>query len=500
MRAWTILGLALVMAAAWAGAPASSLAARIDQALRRSQALNAAFAGIEVIELSTGQVIYQRNADHLFVPASNMKLFTSALALRRLGPNYRFQTTVVATKAPDALGRVAGDIVWIGSGDPTLSGRQYPYRDNLHRNNTDDLSRALSLAPVGFLADQIVAAGVHEVTGDIVGDDTRYPYEPHPEGWSAGDEQEAYGAPVSALIVNDNRFLVQIAPTEDGELAQAATVGLPPGLLIDNRIQCVATAKTEVHMERTPFGTVLLTGTIPRKMAGLTEALAVGDPAQSAAAFLRDALIQRGVNVHGAAVARHRGNGESQPAWVGPVVARRSSPPLSDILQVVDKVSQNLHAEVLLREVGAVGLNRGTREAGLLELSALLQELGVSKDDFVFSDGSGLSRDALVTPAAVAKLLVAMYNSDAPAGRDLWMGLLPIGGVDGTLDHRFSHRPEASRIQAKTGSLSHVRALSGYAQTKDGTTLAFSILVNNFGANTQLISKFLDEAGLALIQ
>ncbi|HME07891.1 MAG TPA: D-alanyl-D-alanine carboxypeptidase/D-alanyl-D-alanine-endopeptidase [Bryobacteraceae bacterium] len=493
MRAWTILWLALVMVAAWAGAPAASLAARLDQALRRSQSLNAAFTGIEVIELNTGKVIYQNNADHLFVPASNVKLFTSALALRRLGPKYRFQTTVMATKAPDALGRVAGDIVWIGSGDPTLSGRAYPYRNNPYRNNTDELS----LVSVGFLADQIVAAGVHEVTGDIVGDDTRYPYEPHPGGWSAGDEQEAYGAPVSALIVNDNRFLVQVTPTEEGELAQAASVGMPPGLLIDNRVQCVAQGKLDVHIERTPAGAVLVTGTIPLKMAGVTEAVPVGDPAHSAAAFLRDALIQRGVNVHGSAIARHRGNGENQPAWDGPVVARRTSPPLSDILQVVDKVSQNLHAEVLLREVGAVRLNRGTREAGLLELSALLQEFGVSKDDFVFSDGSGLSRDALVTPAAIAKLLVAMYHADQP---DLWMGLLPIGGVDGTLDHRFSHHREASRIQAKTGSLSHVRALSGYAQTKDGTPLAFSILINNFGADTRLISKFLDDAGLALIQ
>ena len=474
-----------------AGAPPLSLAARIEGALHRSKVLNPAVVGIQVIELRTGKVIYQRNADHLFVPASNMKLFTTALALRRLGPAYRFQTSVIATKAPDALGRVAGDIVWIGSGDPTLSGRPYPYR-----NNSDELS----LAPVGVLADQIVAAGVREITGEIVGDDTRYPYEPHPDGWSMGDEQEDYGAPVSALIVNDNRFLVQVTPTEVGELAAASTVGMPPELLLDNRVQTVAQGKSEVHMERTSFGTVRLSGTVTRKIAGVTEALSVADPAQSAAALLREALICRGVNVHGPAVARHRRNGDPQPAWSGTVVARRTSPPLSEILQVVDKVSQNLHAEVLLREVAAVSQNRGTREAGLIELSAMLREMGVDKDDFVFSDGSGLSRNTLVTPAAVARLLVAMYQPSQPDQRDLWMGLLPIGGVDGTLDHRFQQRPEASRIQAKTGSLSHVRALSGYAQAKDGTPLVFSMLVNNFGADTQKVSRFLDEVGLALLQ
>jgi len=484
MRALLIVFLAL----AAVGAP-PNLTARIEAALQRSKPLNSAFVGIEVVDLRTGKVVFQRNADHLFVPASNMKLFTTALALRRLGPNYHFQSAVAATQVPDALGRVDGDLVWIGSGDPTLSGRTYPYH-----NHSDELS----LAPVGNLADQIVAAGVREVTGDIVGDDTRYPYDPHPAGWNIGDEQEGYGAPVSALIVNDNRFLVQVIPTEDGELAQVVSVGMPLGMVLDNRVRTVTDGPSEVHMERTSLGTVRLTGTLSRKIAGVTESLAVGDPAQSAAALLRDELIHRGVNVHGAAVARHRHPGDGlPPAISGPVVARRTSPPLSDILQVVDKVSQNLHAEILLREVGAVRQNRGTQEAGLLELTDMLREWGVSPDDFAFNDGSGLSRNALVTPRAIATLLSAMYQSDR---HELWMGLLPIGGVDGTLDKRFNHHPEARRIQAKTGSMSHVRAMSGYAQAKDGTPLAFSILINNFGADTGLISRFLDETGLALLQ
>jgi D-alanyl-D-alanine carboxypeptidase/D-alanyl-D-alanine-endopeptidase (penicillin-binding protein 4) len=472
----------LLLASAIA-APPPTLSSRIEQALIKCKALNSAFAGIEVLDLRTGKVVFQQNAGHLFVPASNMKLFTTALALRRLGLAYRFQTTVIATQSPDALGRVAGDLVWIGSGDPTLSGRPYPYR-----KNTDEVS----LAPVGLLADQIVAAGVREVTGDIVGDDSRYPYEPHPSGWEIGDEQEGYGAPVSALVVNDNRFLVQIAPTEVGELAQVFTIGMPSGIVIDNRINTVAQGKVEVHIERTPFGTLRLTGTITPKIDQISEAVAVGDPAQSAAALLREALIHRGVNIHGAPVARH-----AAQKYAGPVVARRTSPPLSEILQVEEKTSQNLHAEILLREVGVVRQNLGTREAGLTDLGAFLREYGVNKEDFAFSDGSGLSRNTLVTPAAVVKLLQVLYQS---GDRELWMNLLPIGGLDGTLEHRFNQRPEAQRIQAKTGSMRHVRAMSGYALAKDDTPLAFSILINNFGADTQLISKFLDEAGLALLR
>jgi D-alanyl-D-alanine carboxypeptidase/D-alanyl-D-alanine-endopeptidase (penicillin-binding protein 4) len=463
---------------------APTLSVRIQEALRKSKPLDSAFVGIEVTDLRTGTIVFQQNANHLFVPASNMKLFTTALALRRLGSSYRFQTTVIATQPPDPLGRVTGDIIWIGSGDPTLSGRNYPY----HRKDTDEIS----LAPIGDLADQIVAAGVREVSGDIVGDDSRYPYEPHPTGWEFADELEGYGAPVSALIINDNRFLVQISPTEPGELADVITTGMPTSVIIDNRVNTVAKGKTEVQIERTKFGTLRLTGTITQRIGQITESVAMDDPAQSAAALLREALIHRGVNIHGAAIARHL-----PQAIQGPVLAHRTSPPLSEILQVMDKASQNLHAEVLLREVGFRRRNLGTREASLTELSAFLRELNIDQDEFAFSDGSGLARNSLVTPAAIVKLLTALYQS---SDRELWMSLWPIGGLDGTLEHRFNKRPEAQRIQAKTGSISHVRALSGYALAKDDTPLAFSILVNNFAGDTRLISKFLDEAGLALLR
>jgi serine-type D-Ala-D-Ala carboxypeptidase/endopeptidase (penicillin-binding protein 4) len=491
-KVW-LIPLSLAVAAA-AGVPALNLTALLDQALHRAKALNPAFVGMQVVDLTTGKIIYQHNADNLFVPASNVKLFTTALALRRLGPQYRFQTSIVATRPPDASGRVAGDLVWIGSGDPSLSGREYPYRHHIGSES------AISLAPIGLLADQIVAAGVREVLGDVIGDDSRYPYEPHPGGWSVADEQEGFGSPVSALVVNDNRFLLQLTPTGDGELADATTTGLAPAVMfVDNRVQTLALGKTDVQIERTGSQTILLTGVLSGRGGGFTEAVPVPDPAQSAAALLREALLQRGVNIHGRAIACHRYPGDpARPVYTGPVLARRTSPPLADILQVVDKVSQNLHAEILLREAGlAASQNSGTRLAGLVQLSAFLQSIGIDKNAFVIQDGSGLSRNTLVTPAAVVKLLAALYQSDQ---RELWMNLLPIGGVDGTLDKRFERRAEARRIQAKTGALSHVRALSGYAQTKDGVPLAFSFLINNFGAETQQISKFLDEAGLALLQ
>jgi D-alanyl-D-alanine carboxypeptidase/D-alanyl-D-alanine-endopeptidase (penicillin-binding protein 4) len=203
-------------------------------------------------------------------------------------------------------------------------------------------------------------------------------------------------------------------------------------------------------------------------------------------------------------VARHRfadevtdlKHADALPADTGAEVARRTSPPLIELLQVVDKVSQNLHAEVMLREVGAVKQNIGSRQAGQEEMQAFLTDAGVSNDEYHLVDGSGLSRLTLVAPAAITKLLAHMYRSRF---REQWMPLLPIAGVDGTLRNRFEGHPEARRIQAKTGSLSHVRALSGYAESAQHGTVAFSLIVNDSLASPADISAFLDTIGLKLV-
>ncbi len=164
---------------------------------------------------------------------------------------------------------------------------------------------------------------------------------------------------------------------------------------------------------------------------------------------------------------------------------------------MVDKVSQNLHAEVMLREVGLVSGRSGSREGGLAEMHDFLAGAGISKDAYRFMDGSGLSRGTLVSPAAITKLLAYMYKS---SNREVWMSLLPTAGVDGTLATRFQDHPEAQAIRAKTGSLSHIRAMSGYAESPRYGPLAFSFLVNNFDAPTVEVSHLLDQIGLALLE
>lgn len=483
---------------------APDLKSKIDAVIARSKEMASAFVGIRVVSLTDGRVLYERNHDRLFAPASNAKLFTSALALTTLGSRYRFMTTVIAERPLDSAGRLAGDLVFVGGGDPSLSPRHYPY-EKAHEQPSQYVD---TIFPIEELADQIVARGLKIVEGDVVGDDRRYLWEPYPDGWSENDPLWEYGAPVSALIVNDNALTLWIRPGEQaGDLARVLTSPSMSLFTIDNRVNTIEKGERKIHVRRSAGSHELqVWGEIPGSDRGAAESLAVDDPAVFAAAMLKDALIRRGVSIKGAALARHfhadevadTKQADSPPPPVNGVeLARRVSPPLNELLQVVDKVSQNLHAEAMLREVGLAKRNIGSSAAGQEEMKLFLAQAGIGDKEFHLVDGSGLSRLTLVTPAAITSLLVYMYRS---THREEWMALLPIAGVDGTLNRRFQGHPEASRIQAKTGSLSHVRTMSGYAESKEHGMLAFSVLVNDSLATSREISRFLDTIGLKLIE
>jgi D-alanyl-D-alanine carboxypeptidase/D-alanyl-D-alanine-endopeptidase (penicillin-binding protein 4) len=239
-------------------------------------------------------------------------------------------------------------------------------------------------------------------------------------------------------------------------------------------------------------------GAIPKADAGYTQELAIGDPALYAAEVLRDALLRRGISIRGDALARHRFPDETTSALpkLEVVLAQHSSPSLFELLQVVDKVSQNLHAEMFLREAALASGRPGSRQAGLAAMDQFLADIGVSSGEHQFSDGSGLSRDTLVSPEAISKLLIHMNQSP---DREQWLNLLPIGGEDGTLVSRFPGRVEARAIRAKTGTLDHVRALSGYADTSANGRVAFSLLVNNFEEPGAAVTKTIDQLALALL-
>lgn len=485
----TALSLAAALVTQAAGA---SLAENISRLISSSPSARSAFWGIQVSDLESGKILYESNADRYFVPASNTKLFTTAMALERLGPAHTFETRVLADQPPDPEGRIRGPLRLVGGGDPSLSGRPVPYRMGAPEGDP--------LGAIDALADQIAAKGVKRIGGDIIGDDTWYVWEPYAAGWGIEDPESDDGPPVSALTLNDN--VQKLIVTPGGREGDLAAISLSPAIefyRIDNEVRTTA-AGTErrIHFERVPGSRQAhLWGTIPSRDHGLEMLIGVEDPAEYAAMALRQALEQRGIAVDGGAVARHLYPGElrdleqasASPLQSGVELARLVSAPLIEDLRITDKVSQNLHAELALRAVGRARRNVGSFEAGLAELKDFLGEAGIPPEAFNFHDGSGLARLNLVTPAAVVGLLRYMWRTPQ---RDAWLSLLPVGGVDGTLSSRFGESPAAGRVHAKTGSLSHVSALSGYIQREDGKWLAFSILTNNYNGDSAGIRGVMD--------
>ena len=382
-------------------------------------------------------------------PASNTKLFTVALALDRLGPDFRFETRVLADTPPDSEGRIRGAVRLVGGGDPNLSARAVPYRAGPVTGNP--------LGPIEELADQVVARGVKRIDGGIIGDDTWYVWEPFPEGWAIDDARYEYGAPVSALTVNDNTLTLSVRPgARAGDLAE---ISLVPGARIlrpwtIESAPVAAGGALKIQLDREPGSRqVRLWGTIPVRSSGETLALAVDDPAEFAARALRRALEDRGVTVGGRVDAWHRyPNEEDVPLDAGSYrtgaarirAAHRRS---GDHRQGQPEPS---------RRTGAAGGGSGAAQhrqppgRPRRDEGASSTRSASAPDAYSFSDGSGLDRTDLVTPAAIVKLLRHMYGS---AAREQWIALLPVGGVDGTLSTRFPEIPAGQRIHAKTGTL-----------------------------------------------
>ena len=471
---------------------AAGLPESIQKLIDSSPAARTAFWGIQIVDLATGKTLYELNPDHYFVPASNAKLFSTALALTRLGADFTFQTRVLSQAPPDEFGRIRGSLRLAGGGDPNLSARAIPYRMGPLTGNP--------LAAIEDLADQVVARGVKRVDGDIVGDDTWYVWQPYAVGWSVDDPQSDDGPPISALTLADNVLTLSVHP--GANIGDVAALSLLPSIefyRIENRVRTVAAGgERRIRFQRIPGSRdAQLTGTIPVRDKGLDLLIGVEDPAQFAAQALHTALERRGVTVSGTAIGEHLYPGEvsdlaqapAPPPPGGIELARRVSAPLIEDLRITAKVSQNLHAELALRAVGRARRNVGSFEAGMAEMKSFLAEAGIDPAGYNLMDGSGLSRLDLVTPSTVLKLLRYMYDSPA---REKWISILPVAAQDGTLSSRFGTTAAAGRVYAKTGTLSHVSALSGYLQRPDGTWVAFAVLVNNFGGRSTEVRGVMD--------
>src|ERR1700676_3105422 len=365
-----LIATVVLLAAAAPAAPVKLLQDRIAGVVSAPD-LARGFWGIEVFSLSTGKTLYSQTADKLFTPASNTKLFTTAATLALIGAEYKFRTTVETTGTLDRYGRLNGDLVLVGRGDPNLSGRELPYDLRTQRN--DDPIQALE-----SLADALVQKGVKFIDGDIVAGDSYFAFERYGEGWSQDDLAWADGAPVSALTINDNVVFVNTLPADrPGEKAFVSVKPFADYYHLDNRIITTpAGTGRKFFVNREPGSTVLtLWGNMPLDDAGANEALAIEDPAEFAAGLFRQLLEKRGIVVYGHHRTRHtelatlstfsvtatapsRGgsdnDSQSRPLKLDQPITLASyeSKPLLQDVRVVNKVSQNSSAEILLRLLG----------------------------------------------------------------------------------------------------------------------------------------------------
>lgn len=474
---------------------AQTLAEKVDAIAAAAPAAARGHWGAYFINLGTGEVLYAHRENHFFVPASNTKLFSTALALARLGPEHRQLTRLVGSAPALGPGGVlAGDLRIEGGGDATLSGRVLPYDPKSKPGDP--------LAALDQLAEQAWTNGLRRVDGDVIGDDSAYVWEPFPDGWSQDDTKFSYGAPVSALMLHDNTVTIRVqGGAQAGEPARVMVTPSPGYWTVESRVRTALPA-TGLKLEREPGSRQIeLWGSVaPGRARELS--MAIDDPARYAAYAMREALVRRGIAVMGGTAIRHRHPLMAAPAAASPAasgvieLARRTSPPLMETLRVVGKVSQNLHAEAVLIEVARKQGREPSRDGGVEELRLFLEEVGIPAGDYRFEDGSGLSRLTLVTPVATARLLRFMHASPY---RDAFRSLLPQGGLDGTLDDRF-RRLKGAVVLAKTGSLSHTASLSGYIERPDGDPIAFSVMVNNANERGAAMRGFIDKLLAAVIQ
>ena len=430
--------------------------------------------GIAVQSLTRNERLFELNAQTLLVPASVAKLISVATAVDAVGWDYRFTTTMRAT-GPVEDGALRGDLLIVGGGDPAIGGR-----------GGDDVNAWI---------EALKNAGIKRIDGRVVGIDDAFE-DPRPGfAWSWDDLGYSTGAIFGALNLAENRLTVSVNP---GAFAGASTSlafnAEAQDLPITNRsVTGAAGTATLVWPEMRPGETALtIAGSVPAGGMPATLTIAAGNPTVWFARVLRRRLIASGIDVAGPAI---DGDDVSilSPGAATVVYTYRSHP-LSEITQPLLKESINLYAEAVQR-LNAAGPPPWDNDQALEAIKRRLTSWGILADAFQLVDGSGLSRRDVLAPEALLTVLERMYD---PAARSPWMRALPIAGVDGTLAARMKGTPGENNVRAKTGTMSNVRSLAGYATSRSGETLAFVAMVNNFEGSGAQANGALDAIAVRL--
>ena len=468
---WFVATVMLLVFVSLGAKRADSLGERIERILDDPRS-SSAFWGVYVKDLSSGRVIYKRNADKTLVPASNQKILTAAAALDILGSSYRYETTLYF-KGEIGGSVMRGDIILEGSGDPTFASKEFK-RDN----------------PLRAWAEKLHDLGVTRIEGRLIGDDNVFDDQPYAEGWDLSFiANESFAPASSGLSSHDNVVVVRI---------ESSRVGAPP-ILTDNppsylqiRNEATTSARRRgrsIRVNRT-LGTehITIKGSIPR-VYRRSIVIPVSNPTRSTLHSLKNYLEEVGIEVAAELYDIDELEENIDYRSTSPLFIDQSIP-LSDILVQVNKESNNFYAEQVFRTFGW----GGSTEGGEKRVKQLFRKAGINQAGLSIRDGSGLSRKNMITPETIGELLAYMH--DHPE-KETFFRSLPRGGeAETTLDYRLKGVP----VWAKTGSLEYVRSLSGYVRTADGRMVAFSLLANNYTVPSYRITQAMDRIVLAITE
>jgi serine-type D-Ala-D-Ala carboxypeptidase/endopeptidase (penicillin-binding protein 4) len=429
--------------------------------------------GVEVYSLDRSERLYDKNSARLYIPASNNKIITVAVALLCLGPDYHFVTRVL-TNGPITNGVLKGDLFVIGSGDPALSPRFEP-------------------GPFGAFihwAEKLKEQRIVAISGDLVGVGGAFEETMLGTGWEWNDLDQAYAAPVSALQFNDNIVTLEIAPgAEIGSPASIKTTPLPSYPDVENSVSTAAPGtpvKVRVKYANS-HDSMRIQGSVPAKGNAYVRPVAVQAPVRYYLTALKQTLANEGIDASTGSIKEMR-------TYNGPPLSElwsHSSPPLSEIIRPVLKLSINLYAETLTRTLGLAMRGEGSFDEGAQVVEDTLKKMGIDKGRYNYADGSGLSRLNLVSAEVLVRILEFIHrNQYFPFFYDA----LPVAGLDGTLAARLKGTRAEDNLHAKTGSMANVSTISGYMRTRDGEMLALSIMANNFVQIRDKVERAQDRA------
>lgn len=449
----------------------SDLKLQIDSILQDS-AMAQTQVGIKIVSLRTGQIIYEHDSEKLFHPASNMKLLSTATALVKLGPNFKFKTQLLADTSVVQDSVITGNLYLKGHGNPDLR-----------------------VADLRWLAAELTKSGIRKITGDLICDDSFFDDYRKGYGWMWDDVSDWYYAPISALNLNENCVEISVKPGE--QVGDSLEFHLEPktahmrilstGLTVDS-LDTLKIREFKVERRWRPAENIIdISGGMIVGARERTYTIDVVDGALYTGALLSEVLTSEAIEIFGSVK-----NGVAPDTSI--LIAEHLSEPLTEVVFHTNKVSYNLGAEALVKTLGAhSGQMPGTAARGLSTIKQYFNEFKVDTTGFRLADGSGSSRYILITPSQIVALLQTMHKDFRVQAE--FKSSLPIAGVDGTLKNRMKGTPAQGKLRAKTGTLSGVAALSGYTATADGEHLVFSMIMSHYVGSSRKIRNVQDKIG-----